>query len=87
MTVGVCGSYLVFIGSQVSDLINVKWLTQTVATAIIAVPMIFLALARSYSFLVPFNILGINIPTKKYIPNHKLYTLYTIKTKTYIIQV
>ena len=61
MTVGVCGSYLVFIGSQLSSLIKLEWLTQTIATFAVAIPIIFLALFRSYSFLVPFNVLGIMI--------------------------
>jgi len=59
MTLGVCGTYLVFIASQLAKLAHTEWLTQSVVTALVAIPMVLLSLFRSYSFLAPFNVLGL----------------------------
>lgn len=59
MTVGVCGSYLVFIASELTKLAATDWLDQTVMTAAICLPLILLSMLRSISFLVPFNVMGL----------------------------
>eukprot|EP01083_Nonionella_stella_P166409 556281_1 len=59
MTIGVCSSYLVFIGSQTQHLLPSNTLNQNEIILIVGVPMILLSLLRSYRLLVPFNILGL----------------------------
>jgi amino acid permease len=61
MTVGVCGSYLVFIGSSLSYLLQRydHRLTTTICTMMILPPIILLSWARSYKLLAPTAALGV----------------------------
>ena len=68
MTIGVCGSYLVFIGSEMSKLLKgafpndnfvINTFTSSVCTLLTAIPIIFLSWMRSYRFLVPTSQLGL----------------------------
>jgi len=60
MTIGVCGSYLVFMGSTTSGLISdFVSMSPMICSLIIMIPIIFLSWFRNYKFLVPTSQCGI----------------------------
>eukprot|EP01084_Bolivina_argentea_P239155 401965_1 len=61
MTIGVCGSYLVFIGTEISIMTQHKYpyLTQSVCTLITTSLIVIMSWFRSYKLLVPTSKLGL----------------------------
>eukprot|EP01084_Bolivina_argentea_P125518 222385_1 len=61
MTIGVCGSYLVFIGTELSIMFHNEYpyLTQSMCTLITACLIVPLSWLRSYKVLVPYSKMGL----------------------------